>query len=188
MHAHWLKSTLTKRKRMPTGPGNIHILTTGGTIEKVYDEEVGLLTNKTPNVERAILSKLRLPYTKVDFFPLMNKDSLFMTDGDRQIILAKVRELSSDGWPVLVIHGTDTMRETAELLEQELKSLTIPVVFTGAMRPLGLENSDALQNVTEALMALKILPPGVYISFHNQIFKVPGVVKNKEKRTFEWET
>ena len=168
------------------GPKKIQIVTTGGTIEKIYDEEEGLLTNKTPNVEHAILSKLRLPYTDVVFHPLMNKDSLYMTETDRKLILEKIKALASEGHPILIIHGTDTMCLTAEMLERELRDIKVPVAFTGAMRPLGFDDSDAMQNVTEALMALKILSPGIYVSFHNQIFRVPGVRKNKEKRTFEW--
>ncbi|MEK6623341.1 MAG: asparaginase domain-containing protein [Bdellovibrionota bacterium] len=168
------------------GPRKIQIVTTGGTIEKVYDEEEGLLTNKTPNVEKAILSKLRLPYTHVIFHPLMNKDSLNLDDNDRKRILDKVKDLAIEGHPILIIHGTDTMTVSAELLARELTDLRVAIAFTGAMRPLGFDDSDAMQNVTEALMALKILSPGVYISFHNQVFCVPGVRKNKEKRTFEW--
>jgi L-asparaginase len=53
------------------------------------------------------------------------------------------------------------------------------------MIPMGFEDTDATQNVTEALLAAKLLPAGLYIAFHNQIFKVPHVAKNKEKRTFE---
>ncbi|TNF00611.1 MAG: asparaginase, partial [Deltaproteobacteria bacterium] len=49
----------------------------------------------------------------------------------------------------------------------------------------GFDDSDARQNVTEALLASKILPAGIYISFHNRIFKVPNVRKNKKLGTFE---
>ncbi|MCO4752874.1 MAG: asparaginase, partial [Bacteriovoracaceae bacterium] len=58
-------------------------------------------------------------------------------------------------------------------------------VFTGAMKPLGFEDSDAIQNVTEAMMVAKVIQPGIYISFHNRLFEVPGAKKNKAKRTFE---
>ena len=53
------------------------------------------------------------------------------------------------------------------------------------MKPLGFEDSDALQNVTEALFAARLVKPGVYISFHNRLFTVPGVRKNKELGTFQ---
>ena len=80
------------------------------------------------------------------------------------------------------------MAKTANVIYQQLKEskeLCAPIVFTGAMKPMGFEDSDSNQNVTEALLAAKILSPGVYISFHNQVFELPNVRKNKEKRTFE---
>jgi len=171
---------------MNKAPVMIEIITTGGTIEKSYDEEEGLLTNAMPTIERKIFSKLRLPYTQYTIHALMNKDSLYMNEQDRQLILDKIVELQKTKNPILVVHGTDTMALSAELVASTLPSPAAPVAFTGAMRPMGMDDSDAIQNVTEALMALKLLRPGVYLSFHNQVFPVPGVQKNKEKRTFEW--
>ena len=86
--------------------------------------------------------------------------------------------------PMVVLHGTDTMAKTAQFIQQNLGP-RVPVVFTGAMKPMGFDDSDATQNVLEAMMAAKILSPGIYISFHNRIFTVPGVRKNKEQGTFE---
>ena len=77
------------------------------------------------------------------------------------------------------------MHHSAEFCYKHLGEMQIPLIFTGAMRPLGFTDSDAFQNVTEALLASKLLAPGVYISFHNRVFKVPGVRENKDKRTFE---
>ena len=86
---------------------------------------------------------------------------------------------------IVILHGTDTMALTAQYCFDRIKELSVPVVFTGAMIPMGFEDTDATQNVTEAMLAAKLLKPGFYISFHNQIFVVPNVQKNKEKRTFE---
>jgi len=164
----------------------ILVMTTGGTIEKTYCEEDGLLANRTSAVERLILSKLRLPHTQVQVIPIMNKDSLDINDQDRLEIVRKIRENLHLNAPILLIHGTDTLVKTAELCQTQLGQLSIPLVFTGAMRPMGFEDTDAYQNVTEALMALKLLSPGVYISFHNQVFPIPGARKNRERRTFEF--
>jgi len=59
-----------------------------------------------------------------------------------------------------------------------------PIVFTGAMRPWELRNSDALQNLTEALIAVQLVQPGVYVAMHNQVLRFPGVSKDAERRTF----
>lgn len=164
----------------------ISVLTTGGTIEKTYDEGDGSLENRGPIIKEKILAKMRLPYTEIEVRPVLSKDSLYMTDEDRQLVLKATIEELNTGRPVVILHGTDTMTVTAELLKMSIPNPPSPIVLTGAMKPLGFDDSDAAQNVIEALLAAKMLSPGVYISFHNQIFDPPFVRKNREKRTFEF--
>lgn len=164
--------------------GRVQVITTGGTIEKIYSEEDGTLENRGSFIKNKILSKLRLPYTDIEVHSLMSKDSLFMDDRDREKICKLIADLMKNQQPIVVLHGTDTMTLTAEFCLEKLPA-SVPVVFTGAMKPMGFDDSDATQNVTEALLAAKLLPVGYYLSFHNQIFKVPGVKKNPLKRTFE---
>lgn len=161
------------------------ILTTGGTIEKTYDEIEGSLQNRETIIRHRIEDGLRLPYTKIEVKSLMAKDSLDMDLNDRYLILEAIKKYAKAGYPIVVLHGTDTMQQTAELVEREFKDIPVAVVFTGAMKPLGFIDSDAVQNVVEAMIVAKILVPGVYISFHNRLFHVPGVRKNKQLRTFE---
>jgi L-asparaginase len=59
------------------------------------------------------------------------------------------------------------------------------VILTGAMKPLGFDDSDAKQNVVEAIYAARLVSAGYYISFHGRLFKVPNVRKNKQRGTFE---
>lgn len=166
-------------------PVDVIIITTGGTIEKTYDEFDGSLENRGTSIKNRILSKLRLPYTNIHVHPLMSKDSLYMDEQDRADICRTIEEESTKNSPIVILHGTDTMALSAQYCFERIKNLQVPVVFTGAMIPMGFEDTDATQNVTEALLAAKLLPKGFYISFHNQIFEVPYVRKNKEKRTFE---
>lgn len=179
-----VKSMHTK-KSLNNAVTDVIIITTGGTIEKTYDEFDGSLENRGTSIKNRILSKLRLPYTNIHVEALLSKDSLFMDDTDREMICEAIGKESKKNAPIVVLHGTDTMAVTAKYCFDEIKNLTVPVVFTGAMVPMGFEDTDATQNVTEAMLAAKLLPPGFYISFHNQIFIVPNVHKNKEKRTFE---
>ena len=166
---------------------DIVVITTGGTIEKTYDESDGSLANRESIIKARIMSRLRLPYTNLQVFSVMSKDSLFMTDDDRALLMHFIKSQFEKNAPIVVLHGTDTMAVSAERCFSEFESLPIPVpvVFTGAMKPLGFEDSDALQNVTEALCSCKLLAPGVFLSFHGRIFKVPGVRKNRERGTFE---
>jgi L-asparaginase len=95
----------------------IHLLTTGGTIEKIYSEQTGQVENLTAKIDR-YLHQLRLPDLQVDVTPLMNKDSLEMTEEDRELVLSIVKTRISDA-AVVVTHGTDTMVETGKVAETE---------------------------------------------------------------------
>lgn len=165
----------------------INILTTGGTIEKTYDEFEGTLYNRETVIKNRLNQRLRLPYTEIPVHSVMAMDSLDMKYKDRVAIIDAIRELlKEDEVPIVVLHGTDTMQQTAEMAQTVLDDVKVPVIFTGAMRPLGFEDSDALQNVTEALIAAQLVKPGVYISFHNRLFTIPGARKNRTKGTFEY--
>ena len=162
------------------------VITTGGTIEKSYNEEVGSLENRESRIKDKILDRLRLPGTRLRVIPLLNKDSLHITHSERLMILESIHQNAKTGVPVLVLHGTDTMTETAELYAAAHPNPTTPpVVFTGAMVPLGFEGSDAIQNIAEALLSVRLLGPGVYVSFHGRILLVPGALKNHRLKTFQ---
>lgn len=160
------------------------ILTTGGTIDKTYDELDGSLRNTESMIQRFVLNKLRLPGTELKVSQIMGKDSLQMNDEDRDVIYRVVKNNLREKCPIVIIHGTDTMEITAKHLYERLENLQVPIVLTGAMRPIGFEDSDGRQNITESLMASKLLSPGVYLSFHGQVFEVPNVTKDRERGTF----
>ena len=164
----------------------IYVIATGGTIEKVYSEQTGAVQNLDSKIDR-YFRLLRLPDLDIQLTHLMNKDSLEMTDADRDRVLAAVREKMQDPAPVVITHGTDTMVETGLLLEKSLPDLRFPIVLTGAMTPLGFESSDGLQNLTESLFAARVLAPGVYVVMHNQSFPIDHVRKDRELARFVWE-
>ncbi len=150
-------------------------------------EQAGSMENKEPQIRRC-LSMLRLPNSEVTVEELMNKDSLFMTSEDRAHVAEQVLWYATAGTPVLVTHGTDTLVETglvvAEAVRLSSSGVSVPVVFTGAMTPFGIEGSDALQNLTEALLATRLLSAGVYLSFHGEIFPIAEVRKDREQSRF----
>lgn len=162
----------------------VAILTTGGTIEKTYDERDGSLRN-VRSVLNELLAALRLPGLEVVHVPVMAKDSLEMTPDDRAVIAEAVGLMLKDCDAALVVHGTDTLAETGEVLHRSLAPHTKPVVLTGAFRPHEFRDSDALQNITESLFALRVLPAGVYAVFHGRALAFPGVAKDREERTFK---
>ncbi len=165
----------------------ITLISTGGTIEKTYDERTGVLQNRTSIVGR-MLEALRLEDIAVNTIELFSKDSLEMTDEDRSRILEIVRVMLADTSPtrggIVILHGTDTLCVTGEMLCANLDGPPAPVVLTGAMRPYEMKQSDALQNLTEAIFAAGVLEPGVYAVAHGRALRFPGVVKDVNRGTF----
>jgi L-asparaginase len=105
-----------------------------------------------------------------------------MTHEDREKVLEVVRQ-SLDA-PIVITHGTDTLVETGCFLKQSLRTVPVPIVFTGAMTPLGFERSDGLQNLTEGLLAARLLPAGIWLVIHNQVFAIDQVRKDREMSRF----
>ena len=165
----------------------IALVTTGGTIEKTYDELGGVLTNRVSNLD-VMLSHLELGGVDISRVGLMNKDSMDLTPGDLELIVATVAHQLTDHDGVVVVHGTDRLAETGQLLHERLDGPSVPVVLTGAMRPYELRQTDSTQNLIEALLAVQILDPGVWCVMHNRALRFPGVVKDRRRMTFVSET
>lgn len=170
---------------------HIALITTGGTIEKTYDEATGSLENRR-SIVRRMLKRLRLEDTSVSVIELMSKDSLVLTDDDRARIAEAVRACggvvkqgaASPIHGVVILHGTDTLSVTGDRLAAELGTPAVPIVLTGAFRPYEMTRSDALQNLTEAIFATGVVAPGVYCVAHGRALAFPGVKKDRERWTF----
>lgn len=157
----------------------LRILITGGTFDKRYDPIKGVLdfagTHMPQVIERA---RLTVQHQLQELFLL---DSLDMQDADREQVCAACRH--ADETSIVIIHGTDTMRETAEVLGRAQLAKT--VVLTGAMIPYEIANSDALFNFGFACGVAQTLPHGVYIAMNGQVFAWDRVQKNRKAGVFE---
>lgn len=156
----------------------ILILTTGGTIDKIYFDAKSAYEVGPPSIER-LLSELNLAIgyrTK----SLMRKDSLELTEADRQIIQKAVEK--ADEEKIIITHGTDTMVETARFLHSAAGKT---IVLTGSLEPALFTTSDALFNIGCSMAAVQTLPPGVYIAMNGTLFDCMNVRKNRKKNRFE---
>ncbi len=156
----------------------IEIFTTGGTIDKVYFDalsefQIGPTTLTDMLRENNVYAPHRVTQ-------LMRKDSLDLTDADRDVILDAA--LNSDARMILVTHGTDTMVDTGKILSH-IKDKTI--VLTGALQPARLRNSDAEFNVGFALAAVQSLSSGVYVAMNGQLFDPLHTVKDRDAGRFK---
>ncbi|MDC7223454.1 MAG: asparaginase domain-containing protein [Spirochaetales bacterium] len=158
---------------------NIRIIITGGTFDKHYDELAGALTFKDSHLQEILkYSRCTLP---VELEINQLKDSLEMGDEDRKKIVASCLNCSENR--IIIIHGTDTMTDTAEFLAREITGKTI--VLTGAMIPYSISKSDALFNFGCALNAVQMAEPGIHIAMNGRLFAAGKVRKNRDKGIFE---
>jgi len=167
-------------------PFTVALISTGGTIEKTYDELHGVLQNSL-SVLDAILASLSLEGVRITRVPLMNKDSLDMTEADHDLIAETADFMSQGHDGVVICHGTDRLAVTGNRIHGRLSAvgrMAKAVVLTGAMRPYELRRTDSVQNLTEALLAVQVLAPGVYVAMHNKVLAFPGVRKDYERMTF----
>ena len=156
----------------------IKIFTTGGTIDKIYFDQKSEYQVGDPQA-RGVLEKANV-VVEYEVESILRKDSLDMTDSDREFIRKKVESAPYD--KVIVTHGTDTMIKTARVLE------SVPgktVVMTGSMYPAQFKESDAVFNIGCAIISVQILKPGVYIAMNGRIFNPRSVRKNVELNRFE---
>lgn len=151
---------------------NVHIFTTGGTIDKVYFDALSEFQVGETALD-AILREANVGFD-YDITSLMKKDSLDLTDIDRTAIHAAVA--ASPARSILITHGTDTMAKTAERL-MDMTGKTI--VLTGAMQPARLRSTDAIFNIGFAIATAKLKSPGVYIAMNGNVFKAGHVRKDR---------
>lgn len=156
----------------------VKIFTTGGSLDKGYSTVESAFVVQEPRVG-AILQDANVGF-EYEIEPLLRKDSLDITEEDREMILERVRREPSAH--VLITHGTDTMVLTGQRL-LEVKGKTI--VLTGAMQPAEFRHTDAHFNIGFALAALRILPPGVYLAMNGSVFHPEEAIKNQGLDRFE---
>ena len=156
----------------------LEIFTTGGTIDKVYFDA----KSKFEVGEPQILEVLREANLSVDYqvTPLMRKDSLELTDEDREQVRKAVETSTADR--IVITHGTDTMTDTARALAGICGKT---IVLTGAMQPARFRFTDAVFNIASAMMAAQTLAEGVYIAMNGHIFDPETTRKNVEMNRFE---
>ena len=154
----------------------ICIITTGGTIDKVYFDASSEFEVGSPVIEQILEeAKSKISYR---LLPLFRKDSLEINDADRKLIRQTVEECKEN--LILITHGTDTMTETAKYLE----GLDKTIVLTGSLSPARFRSTDAIFNIGLALGALQSITSGVYITMNGQVFAADKVVKDQGLKQF----
>jgi len=156
---------------------SVRIICTGGTFNKVYDPIKGNLSfdqSEVPGVLAVARSQLAVT-------ELMLIDSLEMTQTTRQQLLDTCSSASESR--LVVVHGTDTMVDSARLIAAAALKKTI--VLTGAMVPNRVNKSDAPFNLGYAVAAAQLADAGVWIAMNARLHAWHAVVKNRGSGVFE---
>jgi L-asparaginase len=156
----------------------IKFFTTGGTIDKVYFDKKSEYQVGGP-ITRDIIDEMNVAF-EYEFKSILKKDSLDLTDADRQFIFDTIS--SDEHQNIIVTHGTDTMIQTAQKLQMIPDKV---IVLTGAIEPAGFKSSDAVFNIGTAVAAVQTLPHGTYIAMNGCIFTPDRVRKNLKTNRFE---
>lgn len=158
----------------------ITVINTGGTFNKRYNPIKGQLEVPKDNVA---LDKITASCHNVEFDikNIVSKDSLDMNDADREIICTAIEKSDSDN--IIIIHGTDTIHLTSAMIKKRIVDKKI--VFTGAMVPMSIDESEATMNFSMALGFLSANPDnGTYIAMHGVVVNSSKLVKNREEGKF----
>jgi L-asparaginase len=166
---------VTIDSRSPESP--IVVITTGGTIDKTYFDALSQYQVGESVVRRLLdIGRVAYPFQIIELF---RKDSLDLTDADREVVRAKVAELTTNR--IIITHGTDTMTDTARVLAG-IADKTI--VFTGSLSPARFSESDATFNLGMAFATVQTAGPGVYIAMSGQVFRADRVRKDRAAGRF----
>ncbi|WP_337061533.1 asparaginase [Kineococcus sp. G2] len=165
---------------MPETPSPAPVLavvTTGGTIASTRDEH-GV---STPSLGGAGLLADAVPGVRVRVVEALRADSSSLTLADAARVRAAVAGALADAdvAAVAVLHGTDSMEETAYLLDLHHDDVR-PVVLTGAQRTADDPEPDGPGNV--ALAVRTALDPaargrGVLVAFGGRVHPAAGLTK-----------
>jgi len=156
----------------------LNILTTGGTIDKIYYDDKSDYQIGEPEIGR-ILEAMHVAF-EWEIRALLRKDSLDLDDADRALVRQAV--MTSEDRHFLITHGTDSMVETARALGEVGERV---IVMTGALNPARFIDSDAVFNIGCAVGAVQALPPGVWIAMNGRIWDPKTVRKNRSANRFE---
>ncbi len=158
---------------------SILFVQTGGTIDKDYPRVMASYAFKIAKPAVRKFMKQVQPSFKYRIIEALKKDSLDITDSDREKI-AEVCTKSKEKH-IIITHGTDTMVKTAQKLDS-IDNKTI--VLTGAMLPAIHIESDAMFNIGTAVGAIEFLGPGTFIAMNGKIFPWKKCIKSSKTVKF----
>jgi len=164
----------------------VTVITTGGTIDKDYPRQGGYAFEFGETSAAARIVERMVPPTSLDvaFLAVCQKDSTEITAADRVLLSNAIRTAPNDR--IVVTHGTDTLIQSAQFVQQSHAATGKRVVFTGAVQPERFRDSDASFNLGGAIAATELLPPSsVFICMGGRVIPADKCVRDPISGRFE---
>jgi len=158
----------------------VTIINTGGTFNKRYNPIKGQLEVPSDSIalDKILASCFNVEYEVIN---IVSKDSLDMTDIDRELIVNSVKNSKNEN--IIIIHGTDTVDLTSQFLRKQISDKKI--VFTGAMIPMSIDEVEATMNFSQALGFLSAnVENGIYLAMHGVVLDASKLIKNRAEGKF----
>lgn len=161
-----------------TAPRTVLVLGTGGTIaSRRGPDGAAVPVDGVADLVRGVGSDTA--GVEVVSRDLFVKDSSALTLADQVLVAREVLAASPAMDGIVVTHGTDTMEETAYLLDL-VHTDARPVVITGAQRPADAPDADGPRNLADAV-AVAADPAahglGVLVVFDGRVYAARGTRK-----------
>lgn len=157
------------------------IINTGGTFNKIYNQINGNLEIEPNNeIIKKILNSSFAHLNHISLEGIIFKDSLEFNAEDRALLVDTIKQVKQN--KIIVIHGTDTMDQSAEFVSAHIEDKC--VIFVGAMKPFSIDHIEATANLSLALGYIQNAPQGIYISMQGLIKPYNLLKKNRETGIF----
>ena len=156
----------------------ILLIHTGGTIGMTRDSQSGVLRPDRfyASLLQVIPELSAIADVRVEIPFVFDSAELNFQHWQRLAAIIQAHLPGIDG--VVVTHGTDTLAYTASALSYMLHNVPVPVILTGAQKPLGELRSDARNNLVNAVELATSGIPEVCIFFDYKLMRGNRTTKN----------
>ena len=150
---------------------SLRIIATGGTFDKHYDPITGQLVFVDSVLPEALARARITDPTSVE--PLMAIDSLDMNDTHRAQILSACERSAEH--KIVIIHGTDTLRETAQVLGHLLTQHEAQLLFGNRL-------IGARKVLLQCIIHQRLIPGPGFFRTRPELVKDSVIDENRDTR------
>ncbi|VVB58075.1 Glutamyl-tRNA(Gln) amidotransferase subunit D [Candidatus Anstonella stagnisolia] len=155
------------------------VIETGGTIAQKRGRD-GIFRPTEKTITPMVRGIRKFADVQVERLPKLIDSTNMLTD-QRASLATMIYKRAHEFDGFVIVHGTDTMADTAASLTFMLQGLGKPVVLTGSQISIYEERTDGKSNLSAAIRTATQDYGEVLIAFGNGVFRGPRTVKDDEE-------